>query len=233
MNGYSNTQLIANGISQIFAGDKSRLDEVLGGQGWRYVAGAICIFPLTIIKVIDFLFRNKHLYHQPKITPMEEMEGIGLSSMKLKRYARFIYASSLEEINNVSLEDTLKTDLKEKEISKLSAVQVLQNMFNSNLKLEGTILKITRHKVNDEDMLESAETGVLKGKFLTQRITFGNDTNALLKTAFPLLKLRNLKNSSDTYFVFENDEVFELEMKLRNTFMVPVTIILRKVKYEK
>ena len=233
MNGYSNTQLIANRISQIFAGDKSRLDEVLGGQGWRYVAGAICIFPLTIIKVIDFLFRNKHLYHQPKITPMEEMEGIGLSSMKLNRYARFIYASSLEEINNVSLEDTLKTDLKEKEISKLSAVQALQNMFNSNLKLEGTILKITRHKVNDEDMLESAETGVLKGKFLTQRITFGNDTNALLKTAFPLLQLRNLKNSSDTYFVFENDEVFELEMKLRNTFMVPVTIILRKVKYEK
>ena len=72
-----------------------------------------------------------------------------------------------------------------------------------------------------------------KGKFLTQRITFGNDTNALLKTAFPLLKLRNLKNSSDTYFVFENDEVFKLEMKLRNTFMMPVTIMLRKVKYEK
>lgn len=227
---YSSEQLISNGINQIFAGDKARLDEVLGGQGWRYIAGAICIFPLTLIKVVDFLFRNKHLYHTPKVTPMEEMQGIGLSSLKLKKYARAIYTNNLEEVGDNVLVETKSTD---KKASKLNAVQALQSMFNNNLKLEGTVLKTIHHRVSSEDLLESADTGIMQGKFMTQRVSFGNDNNALLKTVFPLLKLRNLKGSSDTYFVFENDEVFELETKLRNTFMKPVTIVLKRAINEK
>jgi hypothetical protein len=233
MEGYSSAQLIENGISQIFAGDKRRLDEVLGGQGWRYIAGAICIFPLTIIKVIDFLFRNKHLYHTPKITPMEEMSGVGLSSIKLKDCARLVYFREQIESHNDNIAPLTPEKKTTKQEQKLNAVQSLQSMFNSNVELKGTIIKLTHHRVSSEKLLESAESGELKDKFITQRVTFGNDTNALLKTAFPLLKLRNLKNSSDTYFVFENDEIFELEMKLRNTFMVPVTIMLKKVKNEK
>ena len=227
---YSSEQLIANGIGQIFAGDKKRLDEVLGGQGWRYLAGAVCIFPLTLIKVIDFLFRNKHLYHTPKITPMEEMQGVGLSSLKLKKYARAIYVNNLEEVgDNVTVESTENSN---KETSKLVAIQALQGMFNNNLKLEGSILNTTHHRVSDENLLESAETGVMKGKFITQRITFGYEVNSLLKKAFPLLKLRTLKGSNDTYFVFENDEVFEFEAKLRSTFMVPITVVLKRNKSE-
>ena len=226
MNGYSSTQLIANGISQIFAGDKSRLDEVLGGQGWRYVAGAICIFPLTIIKVIDFLFRNKHLYHQPKITPMEEMKGVGLSTSDLKKYNRLLFTRQLEDYNGIHKHSENSQN------QKLNAIQSLQGLFNKSLKLNGTILKTIHHRVSDQGLLESAETGEIRGKFMSQRITFGNEINSLLKTVFPLLKLRNIKGLSDTYFVFENDEVFQLETKLRTTFMQPVTIMLRKVKNE-
>ena len=231
MEGYTSEQLIANGIEQIFAGDKARLDDVLGGQGWRYVAGAICIFPLTLIKVVDFLFRNKHLYHTPKVTPMEEMQGVGLSSMKLKKQARSNYLHQLEEYDSVGVH-SLYNAPKEEKPNKTSAIQSLQCMFEHNLKLEGNTLKVTYHRVNNEDLLESAETGVMKGRFITQRISFGNDTNALLKIVFPLLKLRHLKGSNDTYFVFENDEVFELEAKLRNTFMSPITIVLRRNKSE-
>lgn len=229
--GYNTSeQLISNGINQIFAGDKARLDEVLGGQGWRYVAGAICIFPLTLIKVVDFLFRNKHLYHTPKVTPMEEMQGIGLSNSKLKDYSRMVYSRQLEDHNNTLSPIHSKTT--EKQEQKLNAVQTLQGMFNKSLKLEGTIIRTIHHRVSNEDLLESAKTGTMQGKFMTQRVSFGNDNNALLKTVFPLLKLRNLKGSSDTYFVFENDEVFELETKLRNTFMKPVTIVLKRGKSE-
>lgn len=233
--GASSSELIAEGINQIFIGDKNRLDEVLGGQGWRYIMGAICIFPLTLIKVVDFLFRNKHLYHEPKITPMEELEGIGLSSKKLKQFARYTYVSQLEDYDRIYVsEDVVKERYSNinKEEQKVSALQTLRNMFEKNDRLEGTILRVTHHKVSDEDLLESAEIGMMKGKYLTQRVTFGNSNNMLLKTAFPLLKLRNLKGSTDTYFIFENDEVFELEMKLRNTFLKPVTIILKRGKSE-
>ena len=233
MEGYTSAQLIEHGISQIFAGDKRRLDEVLGGQGWRYVAGALCIFPLTVLKVVDFLFRNKHLYHTPKITPIEEMSGIGLSNNKLRDYARYVYfREQIQDYNdNIAPLNSEKEENKQKQ--KLNAVQSLQGMFRNNLKLEGTIIRTTHHRVSDESMLESAESGELRGKFITQRVTFGNEINMLLKTAFPLLKLKNLKGSYDTYFVFENDELFEFEIKLRNTFMVPVTILLKKVKNEK
>lgn len=238
MDEVNTTQIITRGISQIFEDDKRRLDNALSGRGWRYLAGAICIFPLTLIKVVDYLFRNKHLYHEPKITPMEEMDGIGLSSARIKQYARYIHFEQLEGYQGVFLNvDVIKereeynprTSL---ELKKASAAQTLRESFTKNEKLEGTLLRVTHHRVNDADLLESAESGVLKGKYLTQRVTFGNENNALLKALFPLLNLRKLKNSTDTYFVFENDEVFELQTKLRDTFLRPVTIILRRGKNE-
>ena len=225
-----NTDLINKGIEEIFAGDKRRLDEVLGGQGWRYFAAAICIFPLTLFKVFHFLHANQHLFIKPKMLKQQHVEdskGIGLSSFKLKQYSNYIFTSGLEDYNNEAVpSQPVESEVVEYVPSKLEAVQSLQALFDNNVRLTGSVLKVTHHKVSDEALLEGAETGMMNAKYMTQRVTFGNETNKTLKTVFPLLKLRNLKGSTDTYFVFENDEVFELERKLRNTFMKPVTIVL-------
>ena len=223
--------LLYEGVGNIFREDKERLDEVLGGQGWRYFGAAICIFPLTILKVIYFLINNQHLFREPKIMrqqKVEEMKGIGLSNSDLKLYAKNVFRANLEDYNTEVIAKSNKSSAGYTQEPKVNAVQRLQNTFNKNLRLGGIILRTTHHRLSDTALLEGAETGVIKEKYLTQRVTFGNEMNATLKTVFPSLKLRNLKGSTDTYFIFENDGVFELERKLRETFMQPVTITLEK-----
>lgn len=237
MQGYTNTDLIQRGIEGIFIGDKNALDKALKGQGWRYVAAAICIFPLTLIKVIDFLFRNKHLFHRVKETPIENRHGIGLSMDELKNSARTIYVrehieSSNDEVWRAKPVENNKKKISERE-AKLSAISYLTAIFEKNVRLEGTILRTVHHRVSDKDLLESAQTGTFKSKFLSTKVTFGNDINASLKVLFPLLRVRKVRGSNTTFIDFENDEAFELEQKLRNTFMKPITIILKRKRNEK
>ena len=217
-------QLIYQGIGQIFRGDKRKLDEVLGGQGWRYVAGALCLLPLTLTKIIDYLFRNKHLFHKAKERSIKDLKGVGLSSPEFKKYAQWLYTKGLEDYSHVSV------DVPHQNETKLDSINFLKNLFNSNLKLTGTLLKTINHRISDKDLLEGATTGEVKTKYLTQKVTFGNEINKHIHTVFPLIKLGKLKGNSDTFLIFENDGLFELERKLRDLFMIPVTITVRKVK---
>ena len=232
MEGLTSRQLIYNGIGQIFEGDKRKLDNALKGQGWRYFAAGLCIFPLTLIKVAVFLFESKHLFHRHKevnCRPFTESEGLGLSMRQLKREAEMVYLSKMKSYNWEVYEKMSKFDEKyTKEDIKEKALLELQSTFNNNLYLKGEIIRITRNRVKDKDLLESAETGKLTTAFITQRVTFGEEMNKLLKIVIPSLKHRKLKGTDTTYIVFENDELFELEQKLRNLFMVPVTVSVKK-----
>ena len=201
MQGYTSAELIKRGISQIFIGDKKRLDEVLGGQGWRYIAGAILIFPLTLIKVVDFFIRNKHLTYHAK--PIVE-SGIGLSTESMKKAREVHFLEQLEDYDRIYLPNPTP-----QQSAKESALQALRIRFEADLKFGGKLLSANGTE---------------------QRVTFGNTFNAELKTIFPALKLMKLKSSEQTYFVFEKDEVLQLEAKLRNTFMKPVTIMLKREK---
>ena len=231
MDGLTSTDLILNGIGNIFKGDKSKLDKTLGGQGWRYFAAGLCIFPLTLIKVAVFLFESKHLFHvhREHITPIEEVKGVGLSMRQLKREAEMVYLSKMKSYNWEAYEKMSEFDEKyTKEDIKEKALLELQSTFNNNLYLKGEIIRITRNRVKDKDLLESVETGKLTTAFITQRVTFGEEMNKLLKIVIPSLKHKKLKGTDTTYIVFENDELFELEQKLRNLFMVPVTVSVKK-----
>lgn len=183
-------------VSQIFAGDKRRLDEVLGGQGWRYVLGAILIFPLTLIKVVDFLIKYKFLLRcsDSALTPEDK-------ELAKKRVEM---VTQLEDYANLYPEAR-------QDHAKITAIQRLQSKFSQDLMLKGKMIRV-----------EHTTDGVV------QRITFGNNVNAELKSTFPLLKLKKLKGEDITYFVFEGNELFQLEAKLRTTFMRPVTITVKK-----
>ena len=232
MEGLTSRQLIYNGIGQIFEGDKRKLDNALKGQGWRYFVAGLCILPITLLKVIVFMFENKHLFHRHKevnCRPFTESEGLGLSMRQLKREAEMVYLSKMKSYNWEAYEKMSEFDEKyTKEDIKEKALLELQNIFNNNLYLKGEIIRITRNRVKDKDLLKSAETGKLTTAFITQRVTFGEEMNKLLKIVIPSLKHRKLKGTDTTYIVFENDELFELEQKLRNLFMVPVTVSVKK-----
>ena len=221
MEGLTSSQLIGQGIHQIFLGDKRKLDKNLGGQGWRYVVAGILIFPLTLIKCIDFMLSNKHLFHVHKEIPMEKREGVGLSMSNLKRARRNDFVESLEDYNVEALQVKSSNQ-------KYEALNYLRYLLNKDLKLKGTVLKTTFPKVTGEELLEYNETGEFSKPFIIQRVTFGNEINKALKTIFPLLRHRKMKGHEKTYIVFEGDEIFELERKLREVFMKPVTITTRK-----
>ena len=221
MNGLTSSQLIGQGIYQIFLGDKKKLDNNLKGQGWRYVVAAIIIFPLTLIKCIDFMLSNKHLFHVHREVPMEKREGVGLSMSNLKRARRSEFVESLEDYNVEALQ--IKSSNQ-----KYEALDYIRCLTNRDLKLKGTVLKTTFPKVTGEELLGYNETGEFSKPFIVQRVTFGNEINKALKTIFPLLRHRKMKGQEETYIVFEGDELFELERKLRDLFMKPVTIITKK-----
>ena len=223
MESFTSEQLIEQGIHQIFLGDKEKLDRTLGGQGWRYVVAAILIFPLTLIKCLDFILSNKHLYHTPKIRPMEERSGVGLSMKEFKRSKYSSFVNNLEDYNAEALHR------KENKVeSKQVAISYLNGIIGNDLKIKGTVLKTTFPKVTGEELLEYNETGDFSKPFIIQRITFGNEINKALKTIFPLLKHRKMKGQEETYIVFEGDEIYQLEAKLRTLFMKPITIVTKK-----
>lgn len=213
-------QIMKKQISRIFAEDKAKLDEVLSGQGWRYVVAAILIFPLTIIKAIDFLISSPHLWRD-YAGENEEAEhkrlqnAVGLSAYRVndRRIKYNEYRDTLEEYNKDSVIRPQETPLQEFRLNKATIINKLQQKFNEDVKLEGISLRIKYTK---------------EGKIESRRVTFGNKLNSMLKSLFPSLKVCNLKGSKETYILFEGEDMFQFEQKLRNTFLKPVTIVLKR-----
>ncbi len=213
-------KILKDNVHRIFAEDKARLDEVLSGQGWRYIVGAILIFPLTLIKAIDFIFNSPHLWRdyasENQDTEHKRLEGaVGLSAYRFndKRATYNDYRDTLESYNKDAVVRKETTPMQEVRLDRATVIEKLQEVFSKDVKLIGTTL---RTKYTDEGKMES------------RRVTFGNKMNSMLKALFPTLTVLNLKGSTDTYLLFEGDSMFELEQKLRNTFLKPVTIMLKR-----
>ncbi len=211
--------ILKQNVRRIFAEDKAKLDEVLSGQGWRYVMGAILIFPLTLIKAIDFILNSPHLWRdyasENQDTEHKRLEGaVGLSAYRFnnQRATYNEYRDTLKSYNRDAVVRST-TPLQEVRLDKATVIEKLQEIFSKDVKLQGTAL---RTKYTDEGKIES------------RRVTFGNNMNSMLKALFPTLTILNLKGSTDTYLLLEGDSMFELEQKLRNTFMKPITIMLKR-----
>ena len=145
-------------------------------------------------------------------TPIEQKRNEVLN--ELESYNSPVSKKVIIENNNLSLKEVSLKYLRK------------QLLINGNV-LKGTVLRTTFPKVTGEEMLQYNTTGSLGKPFMTQRVTFGNEINKALKVIFPKLKNRKVKGQTDTYMVFEGDEVFTLETELRTLFMQPVTINLR------
>ena len=218
------TEILADHVGYVFRQDKEALDAYLKGRGWRYVAGAICIFPITLLKAfLEFVSTSSWCFKRP--IAEKSNRGIGLSSINLKDMARNVRINNLEGFNIKGVREA--SDFEETN-STNACMTLREQLERTNYKLKGTIVRTTFPKITGEELLASVQEGKLEKPFIVQRVTFGNDTNKLLKLLFNSLKLRKVRGQEDTYIVLEGNEVLELEVKLSELFMKEVTVILRK-----
>ena len=218
------TEILADHVGYVFKKDKEALDAYLKGRGWRYVAGAICIFPITLLKAfLEFVSTSSWCFKRP--IAEKSNSGIGLSSINLKDMARNVRINNLEGFNREGISEVHDFE----ETDSTNACMTLRGQLErTNYKLKGTIIRTTFPKITGEELLASVQEGKLEKPFIVQRVTFGNDTNKLLKLLFDNLKLRKVRGQEDTYIVLEGNEILELEVKLSELFMKEVTVILRK-----
>ena len=142
------------------------------------------------------------------------------------QYERMSILETLEGYNK-PVSDSVTNIKKDKTLQQLSLTYLRKQLVANGNILKGSIIRTSFPKITGEELLNYTTTGDFKKPFIVQRVTFGNDINKALKVIFPEVKNRKVRGQSDTYIVFEGDEVFTLEQKLREVFMCPVTINLR------
>ena len=229
------TDILLDQMSLTVKDDKNRLDSYLGDQeSWRYLLGAICVLPITIIKLIGGIFSTSTWCFKPTIAE-KERTGIGLSTSDLKKYAKYEVVRNLDGHYNTEVVSANSSPLmKNPVMEELTPVQQAATMLRSYIKLnsyklKGEILKTTYPRIKGEELLKFNETGSIDKPFIVQRVTFGNDINNALKLVLcKQIKQRKIKGMEDTYIVFENDEVLELERALSELFMEDISIVLKR-----
>lgn len=189
---------------------------------FTYVLGMLCVIIAclfiwawyTLCFIVSSIMQrasiNKNKIHYYTPTEQERNEVLN----RLEDYNRPVS-------NKVVLKED-KTSLKE-----LSLKYLRKQLVYNKYVLKGSVIRTTFPKITGEELLECATTGSLNKPFIVQCVTFGNEINKALKITFPELKNRKVRGHDDTYIVFEGDEVFTLETKLRELMMKPVTINLR------
>ena len=221
------TDILADNLKYVVQDDKRALDNYLGGCGWAYILGAVCVIPITILKLIKCFFSTSTWCFK---TPYKEKnnKGIGLSS---KVFTDIRRGRTLVSLNHNYNEEILLDSEKElnTEINELTALR--NYLIKSNFKLHGTVLRTDFPKIKGEELLYYTQSGELISKaFITMRVTFGNDINSLLKSIFKnKVKVRKMRNKEETYIVFNNSEVVELEKELKSIFLEDVTIKLNRL----
>ena len=228
------TEILADHVGYVFKQDKEALDAYLKGRGWRYVAGAICILPLTLFKaLIEFANTASWCFRKP--VAEKTRIGIGLSSSEFKLMDRHVaFISDLEGYNTEGVREIQSDESIEQRKKVVNAdvngacLQLRAYLQDNNNKLKGTIIRTQFPRVSGEELLESVQTGTLKKPFIVQRVTFGNDINKALKLVFKDIKLKKVRGADDTYIVLEGNDVLELESMLKDMFMVDVTVTLKR-----
>ena len=223
--------ILATEVKMTVKDDVDTLNAYLKGCGWAYWCAAICCLPITIIKLIRNIFRTSTWAFK---TPIKEKNntGIGLSSrvFKTERNSEILeqtdgnYNFVLSRNEAEKAKKTNKPNLQE------ACSSLRSYLLQNNNKLKGTILHTTFPKITGEELLQYTEDGGIMSKsFMVQRITFGNEINALLKLLFKV-SCRKMRGQNMTYVVLKDNEILELEQRLRDMFMAEITISLRKTE---
>lgn len=124
------------------------------------------------------------------------------------------------------LTDNLINNHEIKSVRSEALNELREILYKNNFELKGYIIKVTNHKVSDEDFLLSAKTGTVIKAFSTTQITFGYEVNRLLSKILPdEVTLKKRRKFNDTYIVFAKDDYGFLEEHLKKLYWKPVKVL--------
>lgn len=187
-----------------------KYEEVGGDQPFMYLFVALCLTIMCIIFTFPYIAKyivigkKKEIVYSPEEIAKRDFRG------------------KMQQAGVKHNEGTYSTRTINIQEEKQLALGVLREQLNTNnLTLEGTILETKFPKINDEELLSFVTTGKETTKpFMVQRITFGNKLNKAIKILFSgSVKHRKIKGEEDTYLVFDDSTVVDLEKRVQNLFM--------------
>lgn len=192
----------------------------------------VCVFFLSLCKIPLYIVQH---YSKPVFNPREVFKLDKTNKFKVENDLedvageRVIVNYHVEEREKYnSLDDQYQKNTKVK-MNKAEALNNLRYyLYENDLKLEGRILKVTSHKLTDEEMIKYAETGTIDKPFATTQITFGEEVNKLLSIAIPnYVTLKKRKLSDETYVVALGDDYGFIEEKLKQVYQEPIRVTFK------
>ena len=194
----------------------------------------VCVFFLSLCKIPSYIIEH---YKKPVFNPRE--------SFKLDEKVKFVIEDDFEDITSESKIINFKVEQRERYNSlddqyhknteaKISKAEALNNLrfylYKNDLKLEGKIIKVTNHRLTDEEMIKLVEADDTTIALSTTQITFGEKVNKLLSLAIPnYVTLKRKRLSDETYIVALGDDYGFIEEKLKQLYQEPIRVTFERI----
>lgn len=200
-------------LVEIITTDVERLTSVMYSRGLKFLIAITLILILSSMKCVRYLIQE---YSKP-VAPALEIPRENINS--LNRDYHYLLESN-------KLTDNLINNHEIKSVRSEALNELREILYKNNFELKGYIIKVTNHKVSDEDFLLSAKTGTVIKAFSTTQITFGYEVNRLLSKILPdEVTLKKRRKFNDTYIVFAKDDYGFLEEHLKKLYWKPVKVL--------
>lgn len=204
---------------QILEEDHEWVCSSLEGRGLLFVIAYIVLMSMALLKAIVFLFEQmgKPVMTYSHLDLKRNMHEESITSILTRR-------ESIEEVqnhDNFCPNDNVKTQRAEKIIS-------LRNyLYQHNLTLHAQVLKVTQHKVSEEDLFEMYRTGEITKPLSTSKVTFGQEVNSLLSEVLgkDIIDLKIDKITKETYIKVLNEEFIPIKDALSNLYNENIRIV--------
>ena len=192
-----------------------KYEEIGGDQPLTYLIVAICVFFVCLFYSIPYIFEN--------LVIGRRTNAIYASPEELAQRRFRINAINNGVYYNAGVMEKRTVSIKE---AKQEALNTLRTQLaqNNNV-LTGIIISTKFPKISEEELVSYVNTGEHSKPFMVQRITFGNELNKAIKILFnSSVKHRKIKNENNTYLVFEDETVIDLEKRMQDLFMTDIKI---------
>lgn len=192
-----------------------KYEEVGEFQPFMYLFVSTCTFFVCLYYSIPYILENivigkrtNEIYATPEELAQRRFRMTAIDN-------GISYNEGVLEKRTISIKET-----------KQNALNLLRKKLTENNNvLKGTILSTKFPKISEEELVAHVSTGKQIKPLMVQRITFGNDINKAIKILFnSSVKHRKIRNEENTYLVFENETVVDLEKRMQDLFMTDIKI---------
>lgn len=193
----------------MYIADLKRLNETMTSRGFLYGIAFVIISFISIIKCIICLihdFKYRKYRNAPSLFRKLFTDEPSTNELvkKMRRYKDYEEATRVEEPKDEGLTKEQKARQEAKQL-------LMDYLLQSNYSLKGEVIKMWHPKSTLEQIQNSEKP------YFIQRITFGNDLNNALHTAYGYT-LRRSRATLKTYLELTDEETFDLQKRIQDEF---------------